>query len=597
MIILLLYWLFMSLIISLYGFMAQKSLIYLFGFQQDNRQAFYRIFILGLIFLSGISTWFSLFYRINFEIHLLLGIGALFYAFWDRKELASEYNSLLKEAWESPLFIKIIFLCCTFTATANSCIDTEWNYDHAVYYVQYVKWIEEYGTVCGLGHLTPHLAYNSQWHLLSALFSFSYLHSSVQFNDLNGLFWLVMLSCSLRSAQQIYQKKAALSDYFAVLLPLPMYISRYYLNAAYADFAIMLIIWLQITFWAQLIEQNQWKKLQLESFLAVFFAFFTITVKLSAVMIALPSLAIVFFLFKEANVRKLLISFVLTLGLILPWLGRYYYLSGYLVFPFHQLDLFDPDWKLDEGASIYLQTEIEAFSKLANNRYAIAEVLHYPLSRWVPEWFSDLKYYDRFIIILSVLTGFALLIGGLYHLFKQQKGSMKYGLIALAIFGGLLFWFFKAPSPRFGYSWLFATLFFSAAYVLRFLYARYASLAQLFWAFLLIWSFKVAFDSLNELYYFAGMRMEFGEKLIIHREKASTAQVLELLVGLPPKTREVPLDSYVIDGQMFYIPHYRDIYNRFLCWNAPLPCCGHNHSEEIEMRGKTIGEGFRKRKK
>jgi hypothetical protein len=113
----------------------------------------------------------------------------------------------------------------------------------------------------------------------------------------------------------------------------------------------------------------------------------------------------------------------------------------------------------------------------------------------------------------------------------------------------------------------------------------------------LIWSFKVAFDSLNELYYFAGMRMEFGEKLIIHREKASTAQVLELLVGLPPKTREVPLDSYVIDGQMFYIPHYRDIYNRFLCWNAPLPCCGHNHSEEIEMRGKTIGEGFRKRKK
>lgn len=61
--------------------------------------------------------------------------------------------------------------------------------DNETYYIQTVKWLNEAGYVAGLANLHPFLAQQSGWHLLQAVFSFSFLE--IDFNDISAFaLWL-----------------------------------------------------------------------------------------------------------------------------------------------------------------------------------------------------------------------------------------------------------------------------------------------------------------------------------------------------------------------------------------------------------------------
>jgi len=597
MILLLVYWTYVTVLLLIYGVLFEQILQSIFfpkkQFQNTLRLHIAYTFLSGIVLVSILATWFSLFFRLNIEINVILAIGAAIVLFKQKRQIFNRFWRVYQEVRETPIFLKCIFLLAIFIANSGSCIDSIWNFDHAMYYVQYVKWIENYAVVPGLGNLWGQFGYNSTWHILTAIFSFSFLGNGLKFNDLNGLFWLFLVIRSLYGLHGILQKKERFSDYFAVFMPLPIYIMRYYFNAAFTDFAIICLIFLLLTLTIESIENQTWGKVNLPNILIGIFCFFTVTVKLSAAPIMCLTFALIGYLILTKKFIAISKASGIILLLLIPWLIRYYILSGFLVFPFHQIDWFNPDWKVDIGMSHYFQKEIEARSKIRNFQYGIDEVIQLPYEEWIPKWFDHMKYYEQFLIVFFVISWVTFNLFFLYKILKTKKLSQNFILIFGTLWAGLLFWFLKAPDPRFGYAWLFASLFFVASFILKNLLFHIQKIPLVLSIIFGLWAVKVSYDSLNELYYFAGTRFDFNEKFDVFHDKKQHQEVLNIIFGKTPKTYEVPMNQYQIRGIIFYFPKYRDVHNRMLCWDAPLPCYAHDLTNYIELRGKNLQEGFR----
>lgn len=590
---LLVYWVYVSAIIVIYGVFFEEILCRFFRLKKSHQLHLSYTFVSGLVFLSTIGTWFSIYYRLNIEFNLILLIGTFIILYIYQAELIRRKDSLLKALRNTSWHIKLIFGLAVLIANTGSCVDSIWNYDNGVYYVQYVKWIETHAVVPGLGNIYPYFAYNSTWHILTAVFSFSFLDDDIKFDDLNGLLWLFMVLRSLHSLDKIGKRNASFTDYFTVFMPVPIYVMRYYFNAAFADFTIMCLIFMVLSLVIEIIEQQYWGRVELPTVLSGIFSFYMLTVKLSAIMILTPTLLLTFLLIRHQRYMVILRACGLVLIMIIPWLLRCYYMSGYLIFPFHQLDLFNPDWKVTVETSIYFQSEIESYSKVPNYDYPIFKVLNYTVPfAWIPEWFSLMKHYDKIILIgLSIsILGFSSIY--FYQIISKKSIKNTYFPIFVTILGGLLLWFLKAPSPRFGYGWIFSFLFFVGASVCYFLKDKIHKLPSIFMIIMLLWAGKVSHDNLNELYCFAGdcfylhgqFKMPRAE---VHRE------MLNILFGKTPKTRVPPLKTYPFGKFTFYMPARRDVYYRALCWDAPLPCSLYDLNTRVLLRGTTLQEGFK----
>ena len=64
----------------------------------------------------------------------------------------------------------------SFILVALWSIQEVWVYDSKFYHIQAIKWIEEYGTVVGLGNLFDRLANNNSNFLVSAYFNNSFFN-------------------------------------------------------------------------------------------------------------------------------------------------------------------------------------------------------------------------------------------------------------------------------------------------------------------------------------------------------------------------------------------------------------------------------------
>ncbi|MBV7441909.1 hypothetical protein KRX57_10825, partial [Weeksellaceae bacterium TAE3-ERU29] len=146
--------------------------------------------LMGMFFLLIISTFYAVFFPINFYFYILSTLFSTIF-------IGLEYNTFRKisistiksfkhfSKSDKFLFISIIILSLIHSSSLPYIIDNE------SYYIQTIKWLNNYGLVKGLANLHLFLGQNSGWHLLQSAFNFDFLHSN--FNDLNG-FIIILLS-------------------------------------------------------------------------------------------------------------------------------------------------------------------------------------------------------------------------------------------------------------------------------------------------------------------------------------------------------------------------------------------------------------------
>lgn len=291
------------------------------------------------------------------------------------------------------------------------------HYDTALYHAQSIRWIEEYGVVKGLGNLHCRLAYNSSSFALSALYSMAFLGKG-SFHCGAGFFAFVLAAGCLRLVDSLRERKLRASDFARVMCV-------YYLVNVFdemispaSDYFMVLIAFYLVITWLSLAENGE-KEIFPYALLCVL-AVFLMTVKLSAAFILLLTMYPACRLVREKRWGQTGIYLGLGSVTALPFLIRNVLISGWLVYPFTRIDLFDVVWKIPKGVADYDAREIQVWGR------GYADVARYAVSpmEWLPDWFRALAGSDKVFVMAAGLAVAVLVVWMAYFLW-QSCFSMK----------------------------------------------------------------------------------------------------------------------------------------------------------------------------
>ena len=138
-----------------------------------------------------------------------------------------------------------------------------------------------------------------------------------------------------------------------------------------------------------------------------------------------------------------------------PWLARSLIQSGYLLYPFPGLDIFDFDWKIPVEIVREEKQIILAWARIPGED--LSSVLSLPFSVWTLVWFKNSSLNQRFLLIFLGIYPFLLVVLRILLPGKMQtffKLIRQYKPLYFSIYAGLIFWFLSAPSIRFGYGFI-----------------------------------------------------------------------------------------------------------------------------------------------
>ena len=546
-------WIYLLFLSFIYGHMLVRFGEWLL--KTDDRTPLHAVpvVLMGFCLLTSLA---SLWYHVDqlgvVVNSVLLGIAGL-YILWQRKSLSLHISYYWQSLQVRPrhIYFTLGLGLAAFVALVFSASPPAY-YDDGLYYWQFIKWMNEYAIVPGLGNLHPRLAFNSNWHLLSATFSMSFLGQGT-FTDLNGLLHLLIVIYAFDGVKGLLNKEYTISNALQASLIIPTHLIVGYFNAPSADVAVVYFIWVAFVMLLQKIETATLGQFDRYSLVIIALCTYVCTVKLSAFAIGIIPIYLTLKELTKGKGSHVAISAIIALLIALPWLGRNLVLSGYLFFPFYQLDLFSFDWKVPQALVIEEASYIEAFAINAFLPYP--EVNEMGFAEWFPTWLSSLRASNKGILALVMLLAvghLSLFFVGIMKkgrtFFQQQEG---YILLFITLFAGMAFWFFKAPDFRFGYAFTVALYLISFSFlVVRLLNnRRYNRLAML------------GFMGLIALFYLRPVQI--GASHYYYLVKAGQPHLLH--PGTPPALEEASYRTPA--GLVLYKATNND-----QCWNSPLPC-------------------------
>ncbi|MGA7604277.1 MAG: hypothetical protein WCA79_00010, partial [Anaerolineales bacterium] len=334
------------------------------------------------------------------------------------------------------------------------------NYDTALYHAQAIHWIESYRAVPGLVNIHNRLAYNSSWLVLVASLSFAFLGLR-SFHLTNSMITLATMFYFGEGFQGLIQKQVTISNVVKVILFfLPLYLYASDLSSPGTDLPPALLTW-AIT--VLILEKVEKQGLEFDPYSVAIFilSVFAVTVKLST--LPLCGLSILMLVQQIWNKKWQHSTFLTGTALIilLPWFLRNIVLSGYLIFPISQVDLFSFDWKYPLNAVTAIREALLWF-----NRFPIHTNVYIGMSttQWLPLWFHLLDRSQKILFLIALASP----LGLTPYIFSGAIRKLVNGhVVAFLInYVGIFFWLFTAPTFRFGYAYLFACIVLASALII-----------------------------------------------------------------------------------------------------------------------------------
>jgi hypothetical protein len=440
-------------------------------------------------------------------------------------------------------------------------------FDSGLYHAQTVQWIEKYKAVKGLGNLHDRLAFNSAFFLPCALFGFSFLKAG-PFHLLNGYLTMLFsfslvsyLTCSNYRTKSygvvcvilFYLLFRLLGDHYRIPSPTP-------------DSLATLLVWFVAL--AFLFRQKSDAGVDYDFcyFSLICLVFFSITVKLSTFPLVLTVPYILFQCRHTLTKKRLQWTAAAACMILTPWIMRNVILSGYLVYPFPALDVFNFDWKIPRIDVVSLVAFIRGWTRIPFLEDP-AKALSLPFLSWFPVWYDDSRSIDKLIFILASVSPVFLLL----H-WRRIKQDIDLIIVWAISYLGVIYWFVSAPDHRFGYGFMCAAVSLSL-YVLGMRIKRGFFSSTFFRAmlmlFVFVWGIYVSSDAIGRLgngdpRWFAHHWFVPGKYLKV---ESSVMCIQNLCVSVPSKG---------CGG----------------CWYTPLPCAN-GLRPDLRPRGSNLSDGFR----
>ncbi len=471
-------------------------------------------------------------------------------------------NNLRQAHWGVWPAATLFFLTCLLKTASPS-----EQYDEGAYYIQSAWVIEHYGIITGLGNLHGHLALNSAWMAMNALWSFTSLHKGHMWNDLNGLFVLLCLPLWLTGLNNVLKGKAQLQHWAVCLMP--AFLLRNLLTAPSADIPGAFTAWAILSMLLQKAgsESGQSRETEqvsnLKSLLIVMLCAYACTVKITLAPLAVPAFAMLWQIISARKRQPIIMALVSAAFIALPWLTRNVILSGYLIYPMPELGTFNFDWKVPETMA-EVTRDLRMYDALPSHP------LH-PSIESLKHWWHSLTKPDK-----GLLIGLPLFFLPALVIYMPGKGSGRYLIWLAAIFAGLLFWWCTLPEVRFGLGFIIPAVCTGLAGLLILLKGKASRIS--------------AFGLAGLLTILVG-----AGTLKSYRELQNP---LAYLVSPAPYPQ---LDYFVWQANGFTVNrpgNYLDTTLSFqpvYCWETPFPCFYGDKIPPhwVQARGPNLSDGFR----
>jgi hypothetical protein len=444
-------WLYLLLLFLVYGHALLRFFAWLNGWAFDELRVHLAIqAILGMVFLTVAGMFFSLFVPLGAIVNILFLLGGLTLSILAYRNrwltwLGVRSFFLLRrgDAWLPGLLLLILIFALDKSTGQPT------NPDTLGYHAQAIRWVESYPAVPGLGNLHHRLAFNSSWLLLNGLFSFVYVFGQ-SLRAMAGLLFMLTGWYFASSFVEFFKTRAPVDFLCGALLLISVYFTKSELSSPGTDLPAVLFAWVVLALFLQGLVRDgnqRWMFLGL----AFIFSVFAVTIKLSVVALGLLA---IFVLFLAGRQRYF--SLYLLVGAAIaaaPWLARNVVLSGYLLFPFPSIDIFDFDWKIPIGQVFGARDGVLAFARIPH--LPVSTVMELSTAEWIPVWFERATLVRKMLFLGAIFFSPALvLLGGLL----SRKLDWQILGVYVSLYFGLLYWFFSAPDFRFGFGFVFAVL-------------------------------------------------------------------------------------------------------------------------------------------
>jgi hypothetical protein len=237
--------------------------------------------VLGLFSITVFATVWAFFGPIAIAFHCILLMLSIIFWYNNKLTFTSILQSCLTQIKFFTPTVKILLAGSSLLVLAQSAT-LPFIIDNESYYIQTIKWLNEYGFVKGLANLHLFLGQTSGWHIAQSVYTFSFLYD--RFNDLNGFCLLLGNFFAFQKLHSYFRTGNRLDLTFG-LFPLSYVFLFHFVSAPSPDLAIYVVGFIMFS----LFLQNENKK---ESFIIIsILAVFAVFIKITAVVLMLLPLA------------------------------------------------------------------------------------------------------------------------------------------------------------------------------------------------------------------------------------------------------------------------------------------------------------------
>ncbi len=418
--------------------------------------------VTGIIALSVMVGWVSIFCRIGVAVHLIFMIIAGILAFFSRVEIKEAFRDLKEHtSWPEYLVGALIVLVIAYAASRG-----DFHTDTGIYHAAAIRLYEEYGVVRGIANLQLHYGYNSSYLGFASFFTMS----AILPNALHTTTGFLMALFSLNAFGELRDIRSHRYHYAdAVHIVLLMYV---FMNLTGAmspatDYATNMMTGYFLCSWLKYACKEYEEKTDYTDVFALLsvYGLFLATMKLSAAMCVSVVLLPVIRLIRGKEFKKIL-GFVIT-GLVafLFYPIRNVILSGWLFYPFEAIDLFNVEWKVPLEYSLIDSAQIKVWGRCL---FDVSKV-DMPVSGWLPIWWEWQEHYDQ-MMIYAVVIGFMVIMITPFILKKIRPAVLVFYVMVAA---NLIVWFFSAPFVRYGLIFLMSVPATATAGIMDVAFGRY----------------------------------------------------------------------------------------------------------------------------
>ncbi|MDE5938017.1 MAG: hypothetical protein K2H37_02900 [Lachnospiraceae bacterium] len=416
----------------------------------------------GLVCVTVYAQFFSLFAGVGMLANVILCFFCLFTVLADQKGIVAAVRRFFpagKRAengggatgagqigWPGFCAAAVLFLLFAYGASRGMI-----HYDTGLYHAQSIRWIEEYGVVKGLGNLHCRLAYNSSSFALSALYSMAFLGGQSYHCTAGWLAFLLAAVClpigkTLRTGRFWASGLARVMCVYYLVNIFDEMISPA------SDYFMVLVAFYIVIKWLDLVEIGE--EAVLPYGLLCVLGVFLMTVKLSAALILLLTVYPACRLLRERRWKETGVYLGLGLLTAVPFFIRNVLISGWLVYPFTQIDLFDVVWKIPKGLADYDAREIQVWGR----GYTDVTQFDMPVREWLPGWLRTLAGSDKLLVTAAAAAVAVFLLEAVY--LAWRRGSVVFPAfltVQATVSASFVFWLCTSPLIRYGCVWVYLT--------------------------------------------------------------------------------------------------------------------------------------------